>query len=275
MAVSLDAVIREAAARDPASLPLLSFVLDELYRRDIEAAGGNVLTNRSYRELGGLEGAIARHADELVGGLSAELTAALPALLLSLVEVDEDKSTATARVVRRSTLVDAAQRELADRLVAARLAVADDIGTGETLRLAHEALLANWPRLAALIEEHRDFLLVRRRLQGEAAAWRRHDRHRDFLLPAGRRLAEAEEALALRRNDLDPEIVVYDRTDRSLTSFRTGSRLPPAFLPGTSAALRPLRWRRRRKTISWPWARRPAVFSVSSTATIRARSRPS
>ena len=48
------------------------------------------------------------------------------------------------------------------------------------MRLAHEALLANWPRLAALIEEHRDFLLVRRRLQGEAAAWRRHDRHRDF-----------------------------------------------------------------------------------------------
>ena len=207
--VSLDAVIREAAARDPASLPLLSFVLDELYRRDIEAAGGNVLTNRSYRELGGLEGAIARHADDLVGGLSAELMAALPALLLSLVEVDEDKSTATARVVRRSTLVDAAQRELADRLVAARLAVADDTGTGQTLRLAHEALLANWPRLAALIEEHRDFLLVRRRLQGEAAAWRRHDRHRDFLLPPGRRLAEAEEALALRRNDLDPEIVVY------------------------------------------------------------------
>ncbi len=207
--IGLDAVVREAAARDPASLPLLSFVLDELYRRDVEAAGGSTLTYRSYRELGGLEGAIARHADELVDGLSAELLSALPALLLSLVEVDEAKSTATARVVRRSTLADAAQRELADRLVAARLAVADDAGAGETLRLAHEALLANWPRLAALIEEHRDFLLVRRRLQAEAAAWQRHQRHSDFLLPPGRRLAEAEEALALRRNDLDPEIVGY------------------------------------------------------------------
>lgn len=211
--IGLDAVIREAAARDPASLPLLSFVLDELYRRDVAAGGGNVLTYRSYRELGGLEGAIARHADELVEGLSPQLLAALPALLLSLVEVDEAKSkatpTATARTIRRATLVDAAQRELADRLVAARLAVADDSGAGETLRLAHEALLGHWPRLAALIEEHRDFLLVRRRLQAEAATWQRHDRHGDFLLPTGRRLAEAEEALALRRNDLDPEIVTY------------------------------------------------------------------
>lgn len=207
--IGLDAAIRESAARDPASLPLLSFVLDELYRRDVEAAGGNVLTYRSYRELGGLEGAIARHADQLVEGLAPELLAALPALLLSLVEVDEAKSTATARVVRRATLTDGAQRELADRLVAARLAVADDTGAGETLRLAHEALLGHWPRLAALIEEHRDFLLVRRRLQAEASAWERHDRHSDFLLPPGRRLAEAEEALALRRNDLGPNIATY------------------------------------------------------------------
>src|SRR5262249_30148582 len=124
--IGLDAVIQEAAARDPASLPLLSFVLDELYRRDVEAGGGSVLTYGSYRELGGLEGAIARHADQLVEALSPQLLTALPTLLLSLVEVDEAKSTgtstATARTIRRAALADATQRELADRLVAARLA---------------------------------------------------------------------------------------------------------------------------------------------------------
>src|SRR5271165_6156770 len=50
--ISLAAVIREAAARDPASLPLLSFVLDELYRRDVEERGGSVLTYRTYAALG-------------------------------------------------------------------------------------------------------------------------------------------------------------------------------------------------------------------------------
>ena len=207
--IGLAAVIREAAARDPASLPLLSFVLDELYRRDVETGGGGQLTYASYRALGGLEGAIARHAEELVGGLPPELAPALPGLLLALVEVDEIKGTMTARTVRHAALADDRQRTLADKLVEARLAVADASGGARTLRVAHEALLSRWPRLASLIEEHRDFLIVRRRLQADAAAWERNGRHADFLLPAGRRLAEAEDALARRRGDLEPETIAY------------------------------------------------------------------
>jgi eukaryotic-like serine/threonine-protein kinase len=210
--IGLDAAILEAAVRDPDSLPLLSFVLDELYRRDAGTGDSHVLTYRSYRDLGGLEGAIARHAEKFDKALSPELQATLPTLLLGLVEVDELKSTVTARVVRRDALADPAPSELADRIVAARLAVADDTGGGKTLRLAHEALLSHWPRLARLIEEHRDFLIVRRRLQADALAWERHARHLDFLLPPGRRLAEAEEALAGHRNGLDPEIVAYAQT---------------------------------------------------------------
>ena len=207
--IGLDAVIREAAARDPASLPLLSFVLDELYRRDVESGVGNVLTYRSYRELGELEGAIANHAEKLVAVLSPELVAVLPMLLLALVEIDEFKGTTTARTVRYATLTRALLPDMADRLVAARLAVADDSGAGRTLRLAHEALLSRWPRLADLIEADREFLLFRRRLQGDAANWERHSREPDFLLPAGRRVAEAGEILAQRRDDLEPEIIAY------------------------------------------------------------------
>ena len=216
--ISLASTIRQAATRDPASLPLLSFVLDELYRRDVEADGGSVLTYRTYNDLGGLAGAIARHAEAFVEGLPAEFVDALPGLLLALVEVDEAKGTVTARTVRQDTLNDPLQRELANRLVAARLAVADDAGSGVTLRLAHEALLANWPRLVALIKDHRDFLIVRRRLQEEAENWKRNDRHADFLLPPGRRLAEAEDALSRWRAGLDPEIVAY--ADASIVAER-------------------------------------------------------
>lgn len=93
--------------------------------------------------------------------------------------------------------------------MSARLVIADGIEAAVTLRVAHEALLAYWPRLARLIEEHRDFLVVRRRLQGDTAAWERHDRHADFLLPPGRRLAEAQEVLAKRGAELDPGIAAY------------------------------------------------------------------
>ena len=206
--IALHAVIRKSAARDPASLPLLSFVLDELYRRDVETGGGSVLTYRSYRELGRLEGAIAQRAESLVKELTPDLEAALPALLLALVEIDQAKGTATARTVPRAALAEP-QRDVADRLVAARLVVADDSEGGQTLRLAHEALLGHWPRLAGLTAEHRDFLIVRRQLQADASSWEGHDRHDDFLLPPGRRLAEAEDVLSRRRADLGPEIVAY------------------------------------------------------------------
>ena len=50
----LDAVLHEAAGQTPESLPLLSFVLDELYR---ERTDSGVLTFAAYEALGGMEGA--------------------------------------------------------------------------------------------------------------------------------------------------------------------------------------------------------------------------
>jgi hypothetical protein len=207
--VGLDATIREAAARDPASLPLLSFVLDELYRRDVAEGGGDMLSYAGYEALGRLEGAIARHAETLVAECPPELKEALAPLLLALVEIDDVKGAVAARVAARASLADPRQRELADRLVAARLAVADDSVSGGALRLAHEALLTRWPTLAALIVEHRDFLAARRRLHRDAVNWERSGRDDDFLLTPGRRLAEAEELVARRRAELEPESIAY------------------------------------------------------------------
>jgi eukaryotic-like serine/threonine-protein kinase len=209
--IRLDAVILQAAVREPASLPLLSFVLDELYHRDAAESDSHVLTYASYRALGELEGAIARHADEFVKTLSPEQASALPTLLLSLVEVDEGKSSVTARIIRRSMLTNELQRQVADKIVAARLVVADNSGTDEILRLAHEALITRWPLLNKLIDDHRDFLGVRRRLQIDAATWQQRGHDPDFLLPPGRRLAEGEEVLGVRPHDLDPELTAYIR----------------------------------------------------------------
>ena len=77
----LDDVLQEAAAADPGSLPLLEFVLDALYQAGRER---RVLTFAAYRALGGLEGAIARRADEVVDGLPLDIQEALPAALRAL-----------------------------------------------------------------------------------------------------------------------------------------------------------------------------------------------
>jgi hypothetical protein len=56
----LDDVLRDAAARNPAALPLLQFALDELYKR----RDGNMLRFSDYEALGGIEGALRQRAEE-------------------------------------------------------------------------------------------------------------------------------------------------------------------------------------------------------------------
>ncbi len=90
----LDDVLQEAAAADPGSLPLLEFVLDALYEAGRER---RVLTFAAYRALGGLEGAIARRADEVVDALPPDIQEALPAVLRALTTVRPGDETVTAR----------------------------------------------------------------------------------------------------------------------------------------------------------------------------------
>ena len=59
-------MLAQAAAAEPGALPLLSVLLEDLYRRDIlvpTGTGERRLTVASYRALGELHGAIAARAE--------------------------------------------------------------------------------------------------------------------------------------------------------------------------------------------------------------------
>ena len=199
--LGLDAIIAEAAAQDPAALPLLSFALDELYRRDIAESGGDMLTIATYHRLGGLEGAIAERAEEVCAALPA---ATVGAVLRELVTLREDQDEASARPARRAEVATTPERErIVDALVAARLVVSAGTAAGPVLRLAHEALIRRWPRLAELTAADREFLRARARLQADRDRWEGEDRSLDLLLPHGKRLAEGVEVLTARRDDID------------------------------------------------------------------------
>ena len=200
----LDRVLQEAAAREPGALPLLEFALDQLYRKDIEEKHGEVLTFASYRDLGELRGAVARHADEVCDALPADARAALPSVLRALVTVGSGEDRATARAVRRDEIgANAARAAVIDRLIEARLLVSSEEEGAGQVRLAHDMLIASWPRLRDLVAEDRDFLRTRERVDQAAVEWERRGRADDFLLPGGRSLAEAEDLLARRSEDIE------------------------------------------------------------------------
>ncbi len=157
-----------------------------------------MLTFEAYRRLGGVEGALARRAEEVFQSLPAEVEAALPAVLRSLVTLESTGEETASK--RRAPLGELSRspegRMLVDTFVRARLFVAelDDQGSA-VVDLAHEALLKNWPRMAQWLEEDRDNLRIRARVSVQAKLWGENGRAADYLLAKGKPLAEARELL--------------------------------------------------------------------------------
>jgi WD domain, G-beta repeat len=172
--IGLDAVLAQDAAAAPGALPLLSFTLDELYK-STKARGEAVLTHTSYQALGGLEGAIANRADEIVGGLPVGAQAALPRVLRALTTVSgvTDQVPVARSVPLESFTESSPARILVDAFVAARLLVAaGESDAASTVRLAHEALISRWRRARDQLAADRRDLEIRTLVERELNRWR-------------------------------------------------------------------------------------------------------
>src|SRR6202012_1698446 len=95
--IRLDSALADQASHEPGALPLLSFLLDALYKKDIEAEGGAALRYASMAEIGGLKGAIATRAEATFSALSPDAQAAFPEGLRILVTVSRSGAEPAAR----------------------------------------------------------------------------------------------------------------------------------------------------------------------------------
>ncbi|MDQ2860434.1 MAG: WD40 repeat domain-containing protein, partial [Pseudomonadota bacterium] len=177
--IALNEVIAEEVAREPGALPLLSYLLDQLYRADVAEAGGATMTYGTYERLGRLEGAIAAKAEAVLAGCAPEDRDALASVLFSLVRMgaaDGDVERAISRRVPLSTFPPGSpQRRLVEALLApgARLLVSDAEAEGNpTVRVAHEALITQWTRARDFVRSNADALKVRRRIEERYRLWR-------------------------------------------------------------------------------------------------------
>jgi WD40 repeat protein/DNA-binding SARP family transcriptional activator len=166
----------------PGALPLLSTALLELWQnRD-----GRRLRLGAYERTGGVQGAVARLAEEAYNQLDGEQRELARRVLLQLVEADDEGTIERRRVPLTDVGADA--EPLLDTLADARLLTLSE----GTVELAHEALLREWPRLAGWIEAGREDMRVERTLRAGAREWERVDRE-DGALFRGARLAETRE----------------------------------------------------------------------------------
>ncbi|MBD9727810.1 PD40 domain-containing protein [Streptomyces sp. ID-01-6.2a] len=175
----------------PGGLPLLSHVLLETWRR----RRGKTLTLAGYEAAGGLDGAIAKTAEDVHAGFTASEAATARRVLLRLISPG-DGTPDTRRPAERAELetTGTGQEEVArvlEALTRARLLTLD----GPTVDLAHEALITAWPRLRGWIEEDRDRLRAHRQLTEAARSWEELGRDVGALY-RGSRLVRAREYFA-------------------------------------------------------------------------------
>jgi eukaryotic-like serine/threonine-protein kinase len=220
-AAHLDDVLRDAATEHADALPLLQHTLQALYERRSESGE---LRFEAYREIGGLEGALAHRAEEAFAGLDAFTQDSLGQVFAKLIVMQQDTDAVSARRVHWQALGGHA-RALAEAFVKARMFVGD-LSDGEAgFRVAHEALLRQWPRARDWIHDNRRLLQAKARMQRAAARWVEEGRSADHLLNPGQPLQEALEAARELQDDLGTDehtfIEASTRQNRRKRRLRT------------------------------------------------------
>ncbi len=203
------------ASRD--ALPLLSFAASRLWERRDRAQ--RVLGEDAYAVIGGVAGALARHAEEIVEAMPASRRL-LRALLLRLVTADGSR--AIVELAELRALGDASEVDvLVEQLAAGRLVVVHGGDAGGAVELTHESLIERWPTLRRWREEDHDDAALIEQLRGAARQWeqRGHDAGllwRGDAVADARRLLGRQHAARMPREDAYLRAVVAsaDRATR-------------------------------------------------------------
>ncbi len=169
--------------RTDGALPLLQFALAELWavRQETE------ITPRALEAIGGVEGALARHGDNLLGTLQGDQRKSARRILMALVTLE---GTRNRRTLDELILQDPAAPPALEALVKGRLIVGRESPDGALYEVAHEALIKGWRTLAKWLEEAAESRAVQHRLEVASNDWLRQHKSRDALWNL-RQIAEA------------------------------------------------------------------------------------
>ena len=189
-----ETICRDAAAQTGA-LPLVSTALLETWA----ARSGTTLTLAGYLMAGGVRGAVARLAESVWDGFDSTQRAAARRILLRLANPDGASSDVRRRAQRTELVSGPTEEKVLATLIDRRLLTASE----DTVEVAHEALLREWPRLRNWLEEDREGRRLHRQLADAAAAWQADGRD-DAGLYRGVRLHAAHDWATSHLGDANP-----------------------------------------------------------------------
>ncbi len=196
-------LILQDVGHEPGALPLLSHALLETWLR----RHARTLTLGGYLSAGGVRGAIAETAESVFSDRFTKSEQAIARrIFIRLTELGDETGTGDTR--RRATINElvshpkefSATQSVLKALADARLVtIAED-----SVQVAHEALIREWPTLRGWLEENREGLRLHRQLTEAAEDWRAGSKDAELLF-RGAHLAQASEWAASHADDFNVE----------------------------------------------------------------------
>ncbi|MEC4896043.1 MAG: caspase family protein [Oscillatoria sp. PMC 1051.18] len=191
----VDQMVKDVAD-SPGSLPLLQDSLRELWQRREK----NCLQLATYINLGRIEGSLNKRATKVYQSLAEAEQLAAKHIFLNLTHLGEGTADTRRRVLQENlvtsqhpeNLISSVVQKLAEErlIVTSELVAKGGNDSKAIVDVAHEALIRRWEKLRSWLDECREHLLFKRKIEAAAAEWSNHKQEPDYLWQ-GKRLQDA------------------------------------------------------------------------------------
>ncbi|MBP5974634.1 caspase family protein [Brasilonema sp. CT11] len=177
--------IMQDVGKEQGCLPLLEFALTELWeKRDNQK---HQLTVEQYRVMGGVIGALDRHAEAIYQSFTLHEQEWVKRIFLKLVRTGEAEKDTRQRQPRAKLLAigdDNVISDVLDELIEGRLLVTgQEEQQGEAwVDLAHEALMEAWQRFDEWCEENRELRRLIDRVEDHLRQWQRERKNENLMM---------------------------------------------------------------------------------------------
>lgn len=193
-------LVADAAGAD--ALPLLAFTLSVLYQ---EFGAGGTITLQQYQAMGGVSRSIdmalkraladPASAPAIPAAKEEQLNCLRATFIPWLARIDAETGVPMRRVARLDEFSQDS-RGIVQRLIKARLLVADRRSGIDVVEVAHESLLRQWPALTDWLQADATDLKLAETIERAAAEWVRNGRQDSWLDHRAERLGAAERVAA-------------------------------------------------------------------------------
>jgi serine/threonine protein kinase len=162
---------------ETAALPLLQFAAQKLWEnRDKDT---KQLTRAAYERMGGVEGALVRHADAVVQAMSPKDRVATKALFQRLVTPEGTRAVVSTNEIKGLFSREADADRILGILTEARLLVVQSLGEESEearVEIVHESLINSWRTLKRWLDEGHEDAAMLAQLREAAKQWDKRGR---------------------------------------------------------------------------------------------------